>query len=157
MYAFDIVLFDEVDVEQSKWNTKGRNIILNIVKKNTEAEHWPRLTKDKIKNQHIQIDWSKWVDEDEEDEAKPMGNEWDEGNMNNFNMGGYGGGDSDDEEEEEEEGHGHGHDHVHGEGCNHDHGHDDHSHEAAQKANLDDLDGEEEDANAQATASTEQQ
>jgi hypothetical protein len=46
-------LFDEVNVEESKWNTKGRNIIMNIVKKNQEAEHWPRLTKDKTKNPHI--------------------------------------------------------------------------------------------------------
>ena len=67
-YGFDLQLFDEVDVEQSKWNTKGRNIICNIVKKNQESEeHWPRLTKDKTKNAHIQVDWSKWVDEDEED------------------------------------------------------------------------------------------
>jgi len=37
-YGFDMDLFDEVDVENSKWNTKGRNTILNIVKKNAEAE-----------------------------------------------------------------------------------------------------------------------
>lgn len=46
-------LFGEVDVENSKWNTKGRNIILNIVKKDPTQDHWPRLTKDKIKNPHI--------------------------------------------------------------------------------------------------------
>jgi hypothetical protein len=159
VYAFDIQLFAEVDVEQSKWNTKGRNIILNIVKKDASADHWPRLTKDKVKNQHIQIDWSKWVDEDEEDEAKPVGEDWDGANMNNFNMGGYDGGDSDDEEEEEghhhdHEGHdheGHDHDHEHGPNCSH-------GHEAtkAGAAGLDDLDAEEEDPNAtaQATAST---
>lgn len=103
-YGFDLTLFDQVNMEQSKWNTKGRNIILNIVKANTEAEYWPRLTKDKVKNSHIQIDWSKWVDEDEEDEAKPLNEDWNEDNMNAFNMGGgYGGdGDSDDDEEEEE-------------------------------------------------------
>ena len=50
VYAFDIQLFEEVDMEASKWNTKGRNIILNIVKKNQEQEYWPRLTKDKVKN-----------------------------------------------------------------------------------------------------------
>jgi len=38
------------------------------------------LTKDKTKNPHIQIDWAKWVDEDEEEE-KPMGNEWDPSQM----------------------------------------------------------------------------
>lgn len=125
LYAFEIQLFDEVDVDQSKWNTKGRNIILNIAKKNTDAEHWPRLTKDKIKNSHIQIDWSKWVDEDEEDEAKPVGEDWDAENMNAFNMGGYDQGDSDDEEEEEET---NTHGHVHGADCKHDHG-DDHQHQ----------------------------
>jgi hypothetical protein len=72
-----MTLFGEQDVEASKWNIKGRNIILNIVKKDAEAEYWPRLTKDKVKNLHIQADWGKWVDEDEEDTAKPMGEEWD--------------------------------------------------------------------------------
>jgi hypothetical protein len=132
-----------VNVEQSKWNTKGRNIILNIVKANTEAEHWPRLTKEKVKNSHIQIDWAKWVDEDEENEAKPVGEDWDADNMNDFNMGGYGGGgDSDDEEEEEVEDNKHyqgDHDHVHGEHCSH-------GHEPPKKnADLADLDADVED------------
>jgi hypothetical protein len=33
------------------------------------AEYWPRLTKDKGKNARIKTDFSKWVDEDEQDEA----------------------------------------------------------------------------------------
>ena len=129
-------------MDESKWNTKGRNIILNIVKQDQEASYWPRLTKDKIKNTHIQADWSKWVDEDEEDEAKPLGEDWNQDNMNAFGgAGGMGmdGGDSDDEEEEEE--------HVHGENCNHDH--DDHAHQEhaegeKKNADLGDLDKEEE-------------
>lgn len=108
-------MFDEVDIEGSKWNTKGRNIIFNIIKKNQDKEYWPRLTKEKIKNPHINIDWGKWVDEDEEEEEadKGLSNDWDPSNMNAFNMGDYGdqGGDSDDEEEEEE--------HVHSEHCSH--------------------------------------
>ena len=63
------------------------------------------------------------MDEDEEDEAKPVGEDWDAENMNAFNMGGYDQGDSDDEEEEEET-NAHGHGHVHGADCKHDHGHD---------------------------------
>ena len=90
VYGFDMQLFEEVDLEASKWNTKGRNIILNIVKKNADQEYWPRLTKDKIKNTHIQIDWGKWVDEDEETEAKPLGEDWEGNNMNDFG-GGMGG------------------------------------------------------------------
>ena len=148
VYGFDMQLFDEVDLEASKWNTKGRNIILNIVKKNPDQEYWPRLSKDKIKNTHIQIDWSKWVDEDEESEAKPLGDDWEGNNMNDFGGGmggmggmpgmggmgmpgmeGFGGGDSDDDEEEEEEENPAG-GHVHGENCNHEH-------EAVPKKNAD--------------------
>jgi hypothetical protein len=106
-YGFDLALFGAVSVEESKWNTKGRNIILNIVKATSEDAYWPRLTKEKVKNTHIQADWAKWVDEDEEDEAKPLGEDWNEDNMNNFGGGagnqfGGPGGDSDDEDEEEE-------------------------------------------------------
>jgi hypothetical protein len=140
-YGFDLALFGAVSVEESKWNTKGRNIILNIVKANSEDAYWPRLTKEKVKNTHIQADWAKWVDEDEEDEAKPLGEDWNEDNMNNFGGGGAGGqfggpgGDSDDEEEEEEE-------HVHGENCDHDHG----VGQGEKNADLGDLDAEEEPA-----------
>ena len=49
-YAFDMELFGEVNVEESKWNTKGRNIIVNITKKDQEAEYWPRLTKGMTRN-----------------------------------------------------------------------------------------------------------
>ena len=48
-YGFDLELFDEVIVEDSKWNTKGRNISVSIAKKNEEAEYWPRITKEKLK------------------------------------------------------------------------------------------------------------
>lgn len=65
-YAFETQLFDIVTVEDSRWNTKGRNIILSIAKGRLDEPYWPRLTKDKAKNAHIQADWSKWVDEDEE-------------------------------------------------------------------------------------------
>ena len=137
-YGFDLALFGAVSVEESKWNTKGRNIILNIVKASSEDAYWPRLTKEKVKNTHIQADWAKWVDEDEEDEAKPLGEDWNEDNMNNFGGGAGGllggpGGDSDDEDEEEEE-------HVHGENCDHDHG------QGEKNADLGDLDAEEEPA-----------
>jgi len=44
-------LFDKVVKDESKWNTKGRNVILNISKKDKDAdEWWPRITKEKVKN-----------------------------------------------------------------------------------------------------------
>ena len=118
-------LFAEIDVEDSKWNTKGRNIILNLAKKQPEEDYWPRLQKEKVKNNLIAIDWQKWVDEDEEpEEGKNADMDWDPSAMQDFGgmggmggmpgMGGMGGmpgmggmagmgGDSDDEEDSDEE------------------------------------------------------
>ena len=84
-------LFEPIVKEESKWNTKGRNVLLNISKKDKEQEEWwPRLTKDKAKNQLITIDWARWVDPDEEDEdEKPGMGDFDPSMMQNF--GGMGG------------------------------------------------------------------
>ena len=71
-------------------NTKGRNPIITIAKEDKEAEYWPRLTKDKVKNSRITVDWNKWVDEDEEDEAPEMGGDFDPAAMSQFG-GGAGG------------------------------------------------------------------
>ena len=101
-YAFTLDLYQEVINEESKWNLKGRNILLNIVKKDKEAEYWPRLMKEKVKNPHISVDWSRWIEEEDEDEPgmnNDLMGDFDPDQMNNFGMGGYG--DSDDEEEEE--------------------------------------------------------
>ena len=100
-YAIDLDLFNDVIVEDSKWNLKGRLILLNIIKKDQEAEYWPRLTKEKMKHPHIKIDWDKWIEEEDEN-AEPnadMMGDWDPSNMQNFGMGDYE--DSDDDEEEE--------------------------------------------------------
>ena len=35
-YAFNMELFDKVVKDESKWNTKGRNVILNVSKKDKE-------------------------------------------------------------------------------------------------------------------------
>jgi hypothetical protein len=36
-----------------------------------EEEWWPRIPKDKTKNQNISIDWGKWKDPDDEGDEKP--------------------------------------------------------------------------------------
>lgn len=43
--------------------------MLILRKKAARAEYWPRLTKEKVRNQWIKTDFSKWVDEDEQDEV----------------------------------------------------------------------------------------
>ena len=47
---------------------------MNIAKKDTEDEEWwPRISKDKSKNQHITIDWGRWKDQDDEVEPEKQG------------------------------------------------------------------------------------
>ena len=43
------------------------------MKKNKEENFWPRLTKEDKKFQHITLDWNRYVDEDEEEEAQEVG------------------------------------------------------------------------------------
>jgi len=50
-YGFDMEMFEKVVKEESKWNTKGRNVVINVSKKDKEQEEWwPRITKEKVKN-----------------------------------------------------------------------------------------------------------
>ena len=37
-----------------------------LEKKNSATAFWPRLIKSTQKNQYIQVDWAKWIDEDGE-------------------------------------------------------------------------------------------
>ena len=63
-YGFELEFFDEISEEESKWNKTGFHLLFVIAKKDSSKPFWTRLTKNKEKNQYIQIDWSKWVDED---------------------------------------------------------------------------------------------
>jgi len=59
-----------------------------------KLEYWPRLTKDKIKTPYIKTDFSKWVDEDEQDGTveKDANDEPDFGGMGGLGGGGFVGG-----------------------------------------------------------------
>ncbi len=52
-----------------KKSITSRAIVLILRKKAASAEFWPRLTKEKVKNLWIKTDFSKWVDEDEQEGA----------------------------------------------------------------------------------------
>lgn len=41
---------------------------MTLKKKDTNSSFWPRLTRNNVSNQHIQKNWNKWVEEDEEEE-----------------------------------------------------------------------------------------
>ena len=63
----------------------GLNLQLILIKKNTEEEYWPRLTN--LKHQNVTVDWSKYIDEDEEGEQdvnKGLGDDWDPNQMNSI-------------------------------------------------------------------------
>ncbi len=91
-YGLDMEVFMAIVKEDSAWNTKGRNVIINLAKKEKSDEDtwWPRITKEKVKNGLIEIDWSRWVDPDGEDE-KPESQDFDPSQMQGMGQGGPGG------------------------------------------------------------------
>ena len=72
-------------LQESSQALTSRHLTLRLRKKELKAEYWPRLTKEKVRNAFIKTDFSKWVDEDEQDGEKAALD--DEG----FDMGGMGG------------------------------------------------------------------
>lgn len=72
-YELSIEFFKEVDTESedSKYKVQPRSVHFFVKKKSDDQEEfWPRLLKDKAKEKNqVQVDWDRYVDEDEEDEA----------------------------------------------------------------------------------------
>ena len=65
-YELTVPLMHEVDPENTQIAKTPRNIFL-VVPKKEEGDHWPRLTREKGKQNHIQVDWSKYIDQDDEE------------------------------------------------------------------------------------------
>ncbi|KAG8978930.1 hypothetical protein FRB90_008249 [Tulasnella sp. 427] len=85
-YEFKLDFYDEIVPEQSKKRINSRDISLILRKKSKKLEFWPRLTKEKLKIPFIKTDFSKWVDEDEQEgEALKPDDDFDP------DMGGMGG------------------------------------------------------------------
>ncbi|RNF05817.1 uncharacterized protein Tco025E_07710 [Trypanosoma conorhini] len=82
-YGCTLELFHEVSSEESSHVTLPRQIEVKLKKKwpndpsdDEEAalcRAWPRLTKEKAKNCHIQVDWSRWKDEDDDADTESEG------------------------------------------------------------------------------------
>ncbi|KAJ7139557.1 HSP20-like chaperone [Mycena epipterygia] len=93
-YAFDLDFFSEIIPEKSSKKLTTRSLYLVLRKKEQQAEFWPRLTKEKVKNAYIKTDFSKWVDEDEQEGPEAKDDEDLEGAMGGGmppGMGGMGG------------------------------------------------------------------
>ncbi|KAI6027967.1 HSP20-like chaperone [Pisolithus microcarpus] len=66
-YAFSLDFFSDIVPELSTKKLTDRSYFIILRKKEKKAEYWPRLTKEKAKNAFIKTDFSRWVDEDEQD------------------------------------------------------------------------------------------
>ncbi|KAF9258614.1 HSP20-like chaperone [Marasmius fiardii PR-910] len=89
-YEFDFDFFSEVVPEESSKRLTSRSLYLVLRKKELKEEYWPRLTKEKVKNAFVKTDFSKWVDEDEQN-GEPAAVEDDMDPMGMGGMGGMGG------------------------------------------------------------------
>ncbi|KAF8917599.1 HSP20-like chaperone [Mucidula mucida] len=74
-YAFDLDFFSEIDTEHSVKKFTSRSLSFVLRKKELKEEYWPRLTKEKVRNAFLKTDFSKWVDEDEQ-EGVEVCQEW---------------------------------------------------------------------------------
>merc|ERR1712238_399100 len=72
--------FKAVDAKASTYNVLPRSVQMHLIKatvesseddkEDTEEEWWPRLLEDKkLEKNQIKVDWNRYVDEDEEEEA----------------------------------------------------------------------------------------
>ncbi|WWC66657.1 uncharacterized protein I206_100561 [Kwoniella pini CBS 10737] len=86
-YAFDLQLYDEIIPEETKKVITSRAVLLILRKKEPRSEYWLRLTKEKPNRNWVKTDFSKWVDEDEQEGAEDP-----TAGMDMAGMGGMGGG-----------------------------------------------------------------
>jgi len=77
-YEVNIEFFKAVDAKDSTYKVLPRSIQMHVMKAKSDdgddgdddEEFWPRLLKDKaLEKNQVKIDWDRYVDEDEEDEA----------------------------------------------------------------------------------------
>ncbi|KDQ17458.1 hypothetical protein BOTBODRAFT_646396 [Botryobasidium botryosum FD-172 SS1] len=66
-YEFSLDFYSEINAEETKKFFTSRHLFLTLRKKEKKVEYWPRLTKTKDRRNFIKTDFSKWVDEDEQD------------------------------------------------------------------------------------------
>ncbi|KAI6105175.1 HSP20-like chaperone [Pisolithus croceorrhizus] len=70
-YAFSLDFYSEIVPDLSTKKLSDRSYFIILRKKEKNAEYWPRLTKEKVRNAFIKTDFSRWVDEDEQDSVDP--------------------------------------------------------------------------------------
>mmetsp|Transcript_17243 Transcript_17243/g.35518 ORF Transcript_17243/g.35518 Transcript_17243/m.35518 type:complete len:218 (+) Transcript_17243:41-694(+) len=69
-YQCDITFFAPCVSSESTYKVLPRCIQMHLIKEEKESEFWPRLLKDKnLEKNQVSIDWNRYVDEDEEEDA----------------------------------------------------------------------------------------
>jgi len=66
-YEFSLDFYSEIIEVPTTRLLTSRHLSLTLRKKEKKAEYWPRLSKAKDRSIFIKTDFSKWVDEDEQD------------------------------------------------------------------------------------------
>lgn len=98
-YQCEVVLFSEIDEKESHYVVRPRGIEIALKKKD-ESIWWPRLAEQSGRLHWITVDWNRWVDSSDDEDAKPDFN-WDPSEMGGF--GGYGDGDGEEDDEDDME------------------------------------------------------
>jgi len=92
-YKFELDLYAEINPEETKKRLNTRSLELVLRKKETKEEFWPRLTTTKLP--YVKTDFDKWVDEDEQEGAAGLDEDFDDTGMGGMGgmpgMGGMGG------------------------------------------------------------------
>jgi prostaglandin-E synthase len=70
-YKFNFNFFENVNPEESKQHISPRCVFLVIRKEKVDAEFWPRLLKETVKPNFLKVDFSRWKDEDEDEDVTP--------------------------------------------------------------------------------------
>ncbi|TXT08230.1 uncharacterized protein COLE_05154 [Cutaneotrichosporon oleaginosum] len=81
-WSCDLDLYAKIVPSETKKQLNSRHLMLVLRKKEAQAEYWPRLTKEKPNRNWIKTDFSKWVDEDEQDGEEEV----DTGGMGGMDM-----------------------------------------------------------------------
>jgi len=111
----EIELFKDIVPEDYKVRHSGRDVLYSLKKASTDDEtFWPRLTKNKIKDSTIKVDFDRWRDESDDEYGDDFNFDSDMSNMmagmggDGMGMGGFGGmdggfGDDDEPDSDDED------------------------------------------------------
>ncbi|KAL1116684.1 hypothetical protein AAG570_005156 [Ranatra chinensis] len=73
LHELSFEFYKEVEPDKSLKTVRDRNIEVVLKKKDDSSAYWPRLTKDKIKNHWLKIDFNRWQDDEySDDDASGM-------------------------------------------------------------------------------------